>query len=119
NSQIDYLLIGKLLSAQPLGLYSLAFQMTDLVKSKVVTIVTKVMYPVYAKIQDDRELVCKYYEDVIKFNFLMIAPIMCILIIFSHELVSLVFGEKWEASVPLVRILATGSLIQVLASSNT
>lgn len=119
NSQLDFLLIGKLLSAQPLGLYSLAFQVTDLVKSKVVTIVTKVMYPVYAKIQDDKERVRSYYEDVIKFNFLIIAPIMSLMVIFAYDLVTLIFGDKWEASVPLVRILAIGSLIQVLASSNT
>lgn len=119
NSQLDFLLIGKLLSAQPLGLYSLAFQVTDLVKSKVVTIVTKVMYPVYAKIQDDKERVRSYYEDVIKFNFLIIAPIMSLMVIFAYDLVTFIFGDKWEASVPLVRILAIGSLIQVLASSNT
>lgn len=119
NSQVDYLLIGKLLSSQPLGLYSLAFQLTDIVKSKVVAIVTRVMYPVYAKIQDDKAQIRVYYENVVRFNFLIIAPVMILMMLFAEDIVLLLFGDKWFEAIPIVKILALGSLIQVLASSNT
>lgn len=119
TSQIDYLLIGKLLNSQQLGLYSLAFQITDLVKSKVVTIITKVMYPVYAKVQNDKQKIRGYYQQVVKSNFLIVAPIMLVLLLYAEDFVLVFFGEKWADAIPLIEILSLASIIQVLASSNT
>lgn len=119
TSQADYLLIGKILDKQQLGAYSLAFQVTNVLKASLVGIVAKVMYPVYGKFQDDKEIVRKYYFEIIKFNMLFIAPIMVFLILYTDFIVNNIFGEKWVASIPIIKILAVASIIQVLESSNT
>lgn len=119
TSQADYLLIGKFLDKQQLGLYSLAFQMTSTLKSSLIGVVAKVMYPVYSKIQDDRTKIRKYYGEIIKFNFMLISPIMIFIILNAEYIVDILFGEKWYGVIPLIKILSFASIIEVLASSNS
>jgi teichuronic acid exporter len=119
TSQADYLIIGKILDKQQLGVYSLAFQMTNILKASLVAVVSKVMYPVYAKLQDDKEKIRIYYAEIIKFNLLLIGPIMVFLALNAEFIVNILFGEKWIEAIPIIQILAIASFIQVLGSSNT
>src|SRR5690606_9740440 len=50
-NNIDFLIIGKLLSAQALGAYSFAFVLTDTFRSRLMSVVNNVMYPFYGKKQ--------------------------------------------------------------------
>lgn len=119
TSQADYLIIGKILEKQQLGIYSLAFQMTNILKASLVAVVSKVMYPVYSKLQDDKGKIREYYAEIIKFNLLLIGPIMVIIALNAEFIVNILFGEKWIEAIPVIQILAIASLIQVLGSSNT
>lgn len=86
-SNIDYLLIGKLLSASALGTYTLAFVLTDTFRNQLTTLLNKVMYPVYGKKQDDPVLLKKYYLKVVQYNSLVVYPIMVFLIVLGEPFV--------------------------------
>ena len=44
-----------------LGIYSLAFMMTVLISSQVTSMVDRVLFPFYSKIQTQVEIIKKYY----------------------------------------------------------
>ena len=68
TGNIDYLLIGKMLGASQLGIYSLAYNLTYVIRGQIMNVVNKVFYPVYSKIQDDLLTIKRYYFKVIKYK---------------------------------------------------
>ncbi len=116
-SNIDYLIIGKLISSTVLGAYTLAFMLTNLVKAQVESMLNRVMFPFYSKIQSDILEVKKYYLNIIKYFSLLIYPAMLILIVFGEELVFILFGERWELTIFPMKILAVAVLVDVSTSS--
>lgn len=119
TSNIDYLLIGKLISASALGAYTLAFMLTDIVRSQVMGIMNKVMYPVYGAMQNDSKSISKYYLTVVKYNAVILFPIMIFLIVMGGPFILNFFGEKWIEAVAPLKILAVSVLFHIMVSSNT
>jgi O-antigen/teichoic acid export membrane protein len=115
-SQGDYLIIGKLLGKVELGLYSFAFILTDSIRVQIRMIIEKVMFPVYAKIQDDAAKREMFLNKSIFMNALLISPIIGLLI-FSSDLIVVIFGKKWEDSLIIVRIIGMASIFQILSNS--
>lgn len=106
NFQIDVLLIGKLLGTEALGIYSVAKQLIMRPAQIVNPIITKVTFPMMAKIQNDTEKLKNVYLKTINYLSSVNFPIYAAMIVFAPELVMLMFGEKWMASVPIVQILS-------------
>lgn len=106
NSQIDTLLIGKLLGAEALGIYSIAKQLIMRPTQIVNPIVTKVTFPMMAKIQDDTERLREIYLKTIHYLSSVNFPVYALMIILAPELVLILFGDKWIAAVPIVQILS-------------
>lgn len=118
-NKLDYLLIGKLVSASVLGAYTLAFVLTDTFRSQLMGIMNKVMYPVYGKQQDDKVSMTKYYLNVVKYNSLIIFPIMALFVILAEPGILFFFGEKWVDTIWPLKILSASVIIHMLANSNT
>lgn len=119
TGNIDYLLIGKMLGAQPLGVYSLAYNVTYIIRGQIMNVVNKVFFPVYSKIQDDALTVKRYYFKVIKYNCIVIYPIMVGLIMLATPLVLIGLGQKWSEAIIPIQLMAGAGLVHLLTSSNT
>ncbi|WP_347158211.1 lipopolysaccharide biosynthesis protein [Pontibacter chitinilyticus] len=117
-ANIDYLLIGKLLSATALGVYTLAFVLTDTFRDQLTTLINKVMFPIYGQKQDDLVSLKKYYLQVVRYNSMVIYPIMVFLIVLGRPLILHVYGAKWGASVMPLKLLAASVMIHLLANSH-
>lgn len=119
TGNIDYLMIGKLLGAQPLGVYTLGYNVTYVVRGQIMNVINSVFFPVYSKIQDDLETVKKYYFRVIKYNCIVIYPIMIGIILLAHPLVYYGLGTKWVDAIIPMQLMAAAGLVHLLTSSNT
>lgn len=119
TGNLDYLLIGKLLGAYQLGVYTLGYNVTYIVRGQIMNVINSVFFPVYSKVQEDLETVKKYYFRVIKYNCIVIYPIMIGIILLAQPLVIFGLGTKWiEAIVPM-QLMAAAGLVHLLTSSNT
>lgn len=119
TSNTDLLLIGKLLGAHSLGIYTLGYNFTYLIRGQIMNVINSVFFPVYSKIQDDMETIKRYYFKVIKYNCIAIYPLMIGIILLAEPLVVYILGEKWiEAIVPM-QLMAAAGLVHLLTSSNT
>lgn len=105
-SRIDYLIIGKLVNPSTLGLFQRAKSLNFLVVKYSSRSLMSVLFPVLSSIQRDLQ---RYQNVVIKglsilsfFVFLLLGSLYLV----SHELILILFGEKWETSVEFFKLLA-------------
>lgn len=106
NSQMDTILIGKLLGMESLGIYNIA-KMIVIKPSMIINpIVTRVTFPAMAKIQNESKRLKLIYLKTINYLSSVTFPIYCFIFIFSTEIVSVMFGEKWIEAIPIMQILA-------------
>ncbi len=116
NKEIDTLIIGKLLGMEVLGLYNVAKDFISKPYQLINPILTKVSFPVMAKIQDDLVRIKKVYLQTIELLSIVNTIIFVFCFFFSKEIILLFFGEKWlEASVVL-SILSIYMLIRSIGN---
>ncbi|MBO9616865.1 MAG: MOP flippase family protein [Dyadobacter sp.] len=110
NSQFDTLLIGKLLGMEALGIYNIAKTLAFKPYQIINPIVTKVAFPVLAKMQDDIDKLRRAYIQILRLLTYANAPVYAAMIILAKPLIILFFGEAWTESIPFLRILAITAL---------
>jgi len=108
----DYILIQKFLGAQQLGYYSLAYRLMLYPLKNITVVITRVMFPVLAKIQDDNKRFQDIYLRLVNTISLLTFPLMLGLIAVRENFVMAVFGTKWEPVSTLILIFAPLGLIQ-------
>lgn len=113
TSQMDYLLVGKLVGKAPLGVYTFAFIVTEMIRAQIINVFTKVMYPIFSKDQDNVEKLKYYYLELLKVISLVIIPMMLLLIYFTTDLITFFFGNKWNAAIPIIKIFALAVIIHM------
>lgn len=115
-SQGDYLLIGKFIGKFELGLYSFAFIITDAIRAQINSVINSVLFPIYSQYQDDKERQFNIYIKSVFFNSLLIIPLMTILF-YTPNFLLFFFGEKWGASIIIIRIISLSVMIQIITAS--
>lgn len=113
---VDYIMVGRFLGPEPLGIYMLAWQLMVAPMMKINPMLTKVAFPVFAKRQDDDGALCRGYGELSKMVAVMTLPIMVLAAVAAPVLVSVVFGEKWLTAVPLIRIFVLFGLFRALSN---
>jgi O-antigen/teichoic acid export membrane protein len=108
----DNLLIGRYLGAQDLGYYDLAYRLMLYPLQSISAVVSKVMFPLYSKIQDDLLRFRSTYLTVAGSIALISFPLMLGLLAVSQPFVLALFGERWQPVVPLLMIFAPIGAIQ-------
>jgi teichuronic acid exporter len=118
-SKVDYLLIGKFVSASSLGAYTFAFTLTDIVRAQIMGVMNKVMYPVYGQKQNNLASIKNFYLKVVRYNSLLVYPIMVIIFLNGMDIVNYYFGDKWAEAIQPMRILSVSVMFHMLVNSNT
>ena len=113
----DNFLIGKLLGKEALGLYTLAYRLMLFPVQNIATVVTKIMYPIFAKTKDDNQKFRRGYLQIIRTISLITFPAMVGTFVVAVPLVDAYLGGKWSVAGWLLMILAPVGLVQSIASS--
>ena len=117
RSNLDYLIVGKLLASHVLGVYTLAFTLSEILRAQLYSIFNKIFFPVYSKLQDDLEQIKHYYLKVMTLTATVSFPVSIVFIGLAEEIITLLFGIKWiEAASPL-RILSVASIIFAISGT--
>jgi teichuronic acid exporter len=111
------IVIGKFFSPAQVGFFYQAESMRLFPVNQIGSVLGKVTYPMFAKIETDKELknACK---KTMKLVLSVAIPVMFILILVADDLFILVFGEKWMPAVPYFKILAIASIVRPISSYN-
>jgi len=113
----DNFLIGKFLGSPALGVYSVAYKIMLYPLANVSRTLIRILFPAFAKIQDDNEKFQKIYLRIIFFIALITFPLMLGLMATADILVSVLFGDKWENLYILLIILSPIGMIQSIVTT--
>ncbi|MDI6785773.1 MAG: lipopolysaccharide biosynthesis protein [bacterium] len=101
-TQIDHVIIGKMLGAAALGCYTIAYTIANLPATDITQLVSRVMFPAYSKIYENKELHKVTYLKVFKYISTIVFPISLGILVLANDFVVIVLGEKWlDAVIPL------------------
>lgn len=107
-NQGDYFVVGRMMGPEALGVYSRAYQLMMLPAKYFGQVLTGVLFPVMAKLQDERRQLTNTYLAGIAMVSLVSAPIGALMVVMASEIVEVVLGPKWSDTVIPFQILALG-----------
>jgi len=109
---VDQLLVGRFLGAQSLGHYALAYKLMLFPVQNISWVITRVMFPAFSKIQKDLPRVAENYARMVRYVSLITFPMMLLFFTVAPDLIHLVWGAKWEETIPIVRVLCFCGMLQ-------
>lgn len=111
TANLDTIIIGRYLGTEAVGIYSLAQRVTQLPKRYINPVIAKVAFPVFAKQNQDKARMAESLLQLQRSLSHLNAPLIVGLCLVAPLLVPLVYGQKWQASVPLVQVLCGAALL--------
>ncbi|TXK33784.1 lipopolysaccharide biosynthesis protein [Pontibacter qinzhouensis] len=104
-TNLDTILIGRALGSHRLGLYNRAFMLVNLPMYMLTRTLTKVIFPSFSKLQSDVEKLGKIYLSSITLLGAMVIPVCMGILVAAPEIVYILLGSQWSASVPVLQVL--------------
>lgn len=104
--QGDYFVIGRVLGAGPLGLYTRAYQLMQKPLNYTGHVLSSVLFPAVSRIQHQQERVKAVYGKAISITTMIVLPSMIMLVVLAPEIVIGLYGEKWSGTIIPLQVLA-------------
>ena len=114
SSNIDVVIIGRMLGTSVLGLYNFSLRITSIISSQINAMTASVLFPAYSEIQKNTEKIKSSYILITKQVSIVSMPMMLGLIIVSPEFVKVVLSDKWLEAIPIIRLLAVNGLMNAI-----
>lgn len=115
-TNINGLLIGKVFSATQLGYYSQARKLEEVPSMSLSSVINEVSFSAFSSIQEQKEKLLMGVRNNVNSVAFFCFPMFFLLILIAPTLIVLLFGSKWEPSVPMFQILCFGSMLYTLNS---
>lgn len=110
-----YILIGNLLGASMLGIYSFAYDKSMLVVNSISAPVANITFPTFAKLQSHPEKLKEAFLKTIKSITIITFPFAIFQIVAGKEFITGIFGAKWSASVVIFQIIVLFSIVRSIS----
>jgi O-antigen/teichoic acid export membrane protein len=111
SSNVDFLLIGRLLGSSALGFYSMAWDLLRFVPDRVFRIAGRVTLPTFCHLQDQTDQLARAYLNFCSYLSRIILPIVLCAAIAAPELITIIYGPKWRPAAVPMQLLACGLLL--------
>lgn len=112
NTNLSTLVLARILGASVAGGYNLAYNVAVVPPMKLNPIITRVLFPAFAKIQDDTAKLRLNFYKLLSIVGIINFPILLGLLVVANNFVPLVFGEKWNSIVPILQLLCIVGLLR-------
>ena len=110
----DYFILGSALGARPLGLYSMAFRLSELPYNAIVDPISQALFPGFARMRNRGEDATSAFLTSLRLIALCAFPIALILSGAAEPFVQAILGEKWEGVIALAAILGVWGSLRTL-----
>lgn len=105
NRRSDDFLIGYFLGSIALGYYSVAYRLLLILTQLLTTIIVKVSLPTFSRLQQEPERLRNALYKAIQLTSLITFPGFLATVILAPELVTVIFGQEWSPSIPVMQVL--------------
>lgn len=117
NSRSVDFIIGKVSGARSLGLYNIAYEISNLPTTELVAPITRATFPGYAKISADPAGLRVMFVKVTGVIALITVPAGAGIAATSDLIVALALGQNWVDASPLIAVLGFCGVLSSLASN--
>lgn len=122
---LDYLLVGRFIGIEALGLYFFAFNAGLGISQSILNSITVALFPHLCAVRDDSKQLKKQFFSSLKMIALIVVPLVFLQSSLSPWYVPIIFGQKWVAAIPILILIclcavpialsrATSQLLQAL-----
>jgi len=104
-TQGDNIVVGRLLGVAALGLYQMAYLISNTPATEITQVISQVTFPSYSKIQDNKTHLRQTYLKVLKSTTMLAFPLAAMIYSLAPQFTSLFLGDKWAPMVPVLQLL--------------
>lgn len=115
---LDYVIIGRQLGSESLGIYTLAYRLPELLVLSLMTVVNRVTFPALSTMQDEREGIRRGFLATIHYVVLITLPLSVGLAVAADPIVRVMLGPEWLEAIPVMRVLAIFVLVASLVNAD-
>lgn len=116
TTKIDQVIIGITLGSVALGYYSMAMNLIMQPVQKLNSMINRVAFPVFSKIQLDSAKLRRAYLLITNMLTTFNAPLLAGVIVLAPYAVPLLLGEDWQQSILIIQILCLYALFKALGN---
>jgi O-antigen/teichoic acid export membrane protein len=116
-TNLDSTIIGRLLGVTALGLYSMAYRISNYPVTNVTYLISGVMFPTYSKLHGAGGKLKKAYLMTFKYVSLLSIPASFGILIITNDFVQVVMKPKWGPIIPIIQILCFYGLVRSLGAT--
>ncbi len=103
---LDKILLGRYWGAEILGLYGRSYQIIIIPTDNLNSAVGEVAFAALSRVQDDPKRLKSYFLKGYSLVVAFTVPITIIIALFSHDLVMVILGPKWNDAAAILQLLA-------------
>jgi O-antigen/teichoic acid export membrane protein len=116
-NQGDDIFVGKILGITALGIYQMAYLLSNLPATEITHVVSQVTFPAYSKLQKSIQRLRNSYFKVLKITMFFSAPLAGGIFILSPEFTQIFMGTKWLPMVSAMKVLVVAGLVRSIAGT--
>jgi O-antigen/teichoic acid export membrane protein len=113
----DDIIVGKIVGITALGIYQMAFLLSNLPATEITHVVSLVTFPAYSKLQQNIQRLKASYFRVLQVTMFFSAPLAGGIFILSPEFAQIFMGTKWLPMVSAVQVLVVAGLVRSMAGT--
>jgi lipopolysaccharide exporter len=117
NNRAADFVIGKLAGAQALGLYTIAYEISNLPTTELVAPINRAAFPGYSRLAQEPDALRDSFLNVISMIALFALPAGVGIALVADLLVPTILGWKWVAAIPVIQVLALYGIIVALQTN--
>jgi len=119
SSNMDLLIAGKILGKTQLGYYAIALQFALIPLDKMVSMISRVAFPAFSKVQGDPDLLRRFYLKLVRFVAFASFPACWGIFLVAESAVPLFLSEKWLPVILPLQILSMVTAFRAIHTMNT
>jgi teichuronic acid exporter len=108
---IYVLVIGKFFPVAQLGFYSKAQQLQMMASQNISNAIGSVAFPVYSKLQDDKQKLKAGMRKFLVSSMFFIVPILSAFIVLADPFIIFLLKEKWAPMIPYLQLLCISGIL--------
>ncbi|MDH3397690.1 MAG: lipopolysaccharide biosynthesis protein, partial [Acidimicrobiia bacterium] len=116
TSELDDILVGRILGIGALGLYRIAFTLSQAVLTEIAQTMNQVAFSAFSRIQEDAKRLGFALVQSVHFVALLAVPMTLGLVVLGEDITRVLLGEKWLPMVSALQVLALAGLIRALSA---
>lgn len=119
NRRADDFLIGYFLGAVALGYYTIAYRVLLVMTQLLITVSNQVALPAFSKLQAEPERLQRAFYTVTELTSLVAFPTFIGASVLAPEVLQVLFGTKWQPSIPVMQVLAFIGILHSMFNFNS